>query len=215
MRGTTEAQVHQQVQQWLAWLQRWRPATHRGRSRPCVRCARSPLLAAAGLETDVPHAVQHALVMRMRSIIDHAVDDYTEQNLPLLWREVVLAEERKAKRPYRPTEGLDLEYCGLALDPEPEPGQPFLFTLERLAEDTAAEAVLPPPAPFTDEEKVALRREVQLADDHARSVGREVCAILNAEQGRLRNAINAHVEPHLAELFADLERELSSPGFWA
>ena len=92
--GSVEARVSHEVDRWLAWLPRWRPGTHRARVRLCQRCFGSPILAAAGLEVDVPHPVQHAFSMRMKGIIDLAVDDYTARNLPMLHREIRLAEER-------------------------------------------------------------------------------------------------------------------------
>ena len=155
--GSIEARVSHEVDRWLAWLPRWRPGTHRGRVRLCTRCFGSPILAAAGLDVDVPHPVQHAFSMRMKGIIDGAVDDYTARNLPMLHREIRLAEERKARRPYRAGEGLDPEFLGLDLDPEPVPDQPFLFTLTGLEADAAAEADEPAPRPFTPTEKDALR----------------------------------------------------------
>nr|WP_155842649.1 spermidine/putrescine ABC transporter substrate-binding protein [Agromyces luteolus] len=198
----------------MAWLPRWRPGTHRGRVRLCTRCFGSPILAAAGLDVDVPHPVQHAFSMRMKGIIDVAVDDYTARNLPMLHREIRLAEERKARRPYRAGEGLDPEFLGLELDPDPTPGEPFLFTLQGLEADAAAEAAEPAPRPFTPQEKEALREEVRLADDFAKQLGRRICAELARHRQRIANAVERLVEPQVAELLADLDRELDAPG-WA
>ncbi|MFC6356856.1 spermidine/putrescine ABC transporter substrate-binding protein [Luethyella okanaganae] len=211
MEGSIEARASHEVDNWLRWLPRWRPGTHRGRTRLCRRCFGSPVIAAAGLTTDVPHAVQHALSMRMKLIVDAAVDDYTDRNLPLLHREIALAEKRKLARPYRPADGLDPEATGLELDPEPERDQPFLFTLGELAQEAAAEQVQPEADPLSDEEKAAIRAEVKLADEFARQVGRRVCNELLQHRERIARGIAEHVEPQVVALLADLERQLDSP----
>lgn len=213
MEGSIEARVSHEVDRWLHWLPRWRPGTHRARVRLCQRCFGSPILAAAGLDVDIPHPVQHAFSMRMKGIIDDAVDDYTARNLPMLHREIRLAEARKARRPYRAGEGLDPEYRGLELDPDPVPDQPFLFTLSGLEADVAAEAAEPAPRPFTPDEKDALREEVRLADDFAKQVGRRICAELAQHRRRIGSAVERLVEPQVADLLADLERELDAPGW--
>ncbi|ROS51623.1 spermidine/putrescine ABC transporter substrate-binding protein [Frigoribacterium sp. PhB24] len=138
-----EGRVSSAVDAWLRWLPRWHIGTARGRTRPCRVCLGSPVATAAGFDHDVPHAVQHALLNRMRQIVDDDVDEYTARNLPLVTRELRLAEAQEA-RGYRPDQGLDLEFQGLDLDPEPEPGQPFLFTLAGLAGMPADEGVVPP-----------------------------------------------------------------------
>ena len=211
--GSIEARVSHEVDRWLAWLPRWRPGTHRARVRLCTRCFGSPILAAAGLDVDVPHPVQHAFSMRMKGIIDAAVDDYTARNLPMLHREIRLAEERKSRRPYRAGEGLDPEFLGLDLDPEPVPDQPFLFTLTGLEADAAADANEPAPRPFTMEEKEALREEVRLADEFAKQLGRRICVELTQHRERIGIAVVAYVEPQVEELLADLDRELDAPGW--
>ncbi|MEJ3404454.1 spermidine/putrescine ABC transporter substrate-binding protein [Rathayibacter sp. YIM 133350] len=200
-----------EVDNWLRWLPRWRPGTHRSRTRLCRRCFGSPIVAAAGLATDVPHAVQHALTMRMKLIIDAAVDDYTDRNLPLLRREIELSEQRKAQRPYRPADGLAPEATGLELDPEPEPDAPYLFTLGELASQTAAESAPLPPEPLTEREKEAIRAEVKLADEYARQIGKRVCTELSHHRARIERAVSDIVEPQIAQLLADLDRELDSP----
>lgn len=151
--------------------------------------------------------------MRMKGIIDLAVDEYTGRNLPLLHREIGLAEERKARRRYRAGEGLAPEHAGLALDPDPSPDQPFLFTLSGLEADAAAEAAEPAPRPFTRDEKEALRAEVHLADEFAKQLGRRVCVELAQHRGRIADAVAEVVEPQVAELLADLDRELDAPGW--
>lgn len=209
--GSVEARVGVEVDRWLAWLPRWRPSTHSQRARLCQRCFGSPIIAAAGLD-GAPHPVQHALSMRMKGIIDRAVDDYTARNLPFLAREIRLADERKARRAYRASEGLDPEHAGLDVDPEPNPGEPFLFTLSGLEAETAAETEVSPP-PFTPEEKAALRDEVHLADEFAKQVGRRICIEITQYRTRIDAAIATFVEPQIADLLSDLERELDAPGW--
>ena len=63
---------------------------------------------------------------------------------------------RNRARSYRPAEGLEPEFEGLPLDPEPQPGAPFLFTISGLAEE--ADAGIPALPPLSDEAKAALRR---------------------------------------------------------
>lgn len=138
-----EGRVSSAVDAWLRWLPRWHVGTARGRTRPCRVCLGSPVATAAGFDHDVPHAVQHALLNRLRQIVDDDVDEYTARNLPLVTRELRLAEAQEA-RGYRPDQGLDPEFQGLDLDPEPEPGQPFLFTLAGLAGTPSDDGVLPP-----------------------------------------------------------------------
>jgi hypothetical protein len=204
-----ETQVSQAVDAWLRWLPRWEPSTHRGRVAPCRRCLGSPILSAAGLGADVPHAVQHGLSTRIKAIVDHSVADYTARNLPLLQTELDQQAARNRARSYRPTEGLDPEFEGLPLDPDPAPGAPFLFTLSGLAEE--ANADVPALPPLTDEAKAALRQEVGLADDYANMVGREVCAILLHHRLRIQGAITRYVEPQIEALLDELTRSLDVP----
>ncbi len=237
MEGSIEARVSHEVDLWLRWLPKWQPGTHRARMRLCRSCFGSPVIVAAGLATDVPHAVQHSMSMRMKLIIDAAVDDYTDRNLPLLQHELELTEQRRRAQQYRPADGLAPEAAGLDLDPEPEIGQPFLFTLGELAAAPAAEFPddpnaldFPPdlpsevtqpvgpatrgnaePPPLTEEEKQALRVEVKLADDFADQVGRRICTELLQHRLRIAEGIAHYVEPQVAALLADLGRELDSP----
>ncbi len=204
-----ETQVSQAVDAWLRWLPRWEPATHRGRVAVCRRCLGSPVLSAAGLGADVPHAVQHGLSTRIKTIVDHAVADYTARNLPMLQDELDQQAERNRARSYRPGEGLEPEYEGLPLDPDPLPGAPFLFTLSGMAD--AADAEVPALPPLSDEAKAALRQEVGLADEYANMVGREVCAVLLHHRLRIQTAVAEHVEPQIAALLEDLTRSLDSP----
>ncbi|MBN9210612.1 MAG: spermidine/putrescine ABC transporter substrate-binding protein [Microbacterium sp. 71-36] len=209
MERSLETQVGQAVDAWLAWLPRWEPANHRGRVAPCRRCFGSPVLSAAGLGADVPHGVQHGLSTRVKSIVDHAVAEYTSRNLPMLQTELDQQAARNRRRSYRPAEGLEPEFEGMPLDPEPEPGAPFLFTLTGLAaEEDAAIPALPP---LSDAAKAALRQEVGLADDYANMIGREVCAVLLHHRLRIQAAVAEYVEPQVAAMLDDLSRFLDAP----
>ena len=204
-----ETQVSQAVDAWLRWLPRWEPATHRGRVAPCRRCFGSPVLSAAGLGSDVPHGVQHGLSTRIKTVVDHAVAEYTARNLPMLQSELDQQASRNRSRAYRPTEGLEPEFEGLPLDPEPVPGQPFLFTLSGLADE--ADAHVPALPPLSEEAKAALRQEVGLADDYANMVGREVCAILLHHRLRIQDALAEYVEPQIEALLRELSESLDAP----
>jgi hypothetical protein len=204
-----ETQVSQAVDAWLRWLPRWEPATHRGRVAPCRRCIGSPVLSAAGLGADVPHGVQHGLSTRVKTIVDHAVAEYTSRNLPLLQAELDQQAARNRARSYRPAEGLDPEFDGLPMDPDPVPGAPFLFTIGGLAEEVDAD--IPALPPLTEEAKAALRQEVGLADDYANMVGREVCAVLLHHRLRIQAAVAQYVEPQIAAMLEELTRSLDAP----
>ena len=209
MERSLDTQVAVAVDAWLRWLPRWHPATHRGRVAVCRRCLGSPILSAAGLGADVPHGVQHGLSTRMKTIIDHVVAVYTERNLPMLQSELHQQAERNRARTYRPSDDLPPEYDGLPLDPEPEPGAPFLFTLAGLADEAAAD--VPALPPLSDEAKAALRHEVALADDYANLVGREVCSLLLGHRLRIQHAVAQLVEPQVEALLAELTQSLDSP----
>jgi|SRR5680860_1199246 len=211
MEGSLESRVSHEVDNWLRWVPRWRPGTHRGRARLCRQCFGSPVIAAAGLATDVPHAVQHALSMRMKLVIDAAVDEYTDRNLPLLSREIHLNEARKAATEYEPADGLDPEFKGLDLDPPAAPDAPYLFTFGELASPDGPTREAPQPPPLSTEEKAAIRAELKLADDYAIRVGKQVCAELAAHRDRIHRAVAEHVEPQVKALLADLESALDSP----
>ena len=209
MERSLETQVSQAVEAWLRWVPRWEPATHRGRVAPCRRCLGSPILSAAGIGGTVPHGVQHGLSTRIKTIVDHAVADYTARNLPMLQAELDQQAARNRARAYRPAEGLDPEYEGMPLDPEPVPGAPFLFTLAGMADE--ANADVPALPPLSDEAKAALRQEVGLADEYANMVGREVCSILLGHRLRIQAAITEYVVPQVAALLEDLTRSLDAP----
>ncbi|TFD87744.1 spermidine/putrescine ABC transporter substrate-binding protein [Cryobacterium serini] len=232
MDRSIESRVNHEVENWLRWITRWRPATHRGRARLCRQCFGSPIVASAGLAVDVPHVVQHALSMRMKIVIDASVDEYTELNLPRLAHELNLSERRESAQAYRPAEGLDPEFRGLDLDPQPAADTPYLFTFGELADQhlpavqspslPAAESdsakhehSLPPSSdplpPLSPEEKQALKAEMQLADEFATQVGLRVCAQLTQQRPRLLEAIAQFVEPQVQALLVDLGSTLDSP----
>jgi hypothetical protein len=204
-----ETQVSQAVDAWLRWLPRWQPATHRGRVAPCRLCLGSPVLSAAGLGADVPHAVQHGLSVRIKTIVDRAVAEYTARNLPMLQAELDQQAARNRARSYRPTEDLDPEFEGLPLDPDPVPGAPFLFTIAGLAAE--ADADVPALPPLTEEAKAALRQEVGLADDYANMVGREICSVLLHHRLRIQSAVTQYVEPQVEAMLEELTRSLDAP----
>lgn len=167
------------------------------------------MLSAAGIGANVPHGVQHGLSTRVKAIVDHAVADYTARNLPMLQAELDEQSARNRARSYRPGEGLDPEYDGMPLDPEPVPGAPFLFTVAGMADAAAAE--LPPLPPLSEEAKAALRQEVGLADEYANMIGREICGILLRHRLRVQAAISQYVEPQIEAMLAELSEALDSP----
>ena len=209
MERSLETQVSQAVDAWLRWLPRWEPATHRGRVAPCRRCFGSPILSAAGLGADVPHGVQHGLSTRIKTIVDHAVAEYTAFNLPMLQTELDQQAARNRARSYRPTEGLEPEFEGLPLDPDPVPGAPFLFTISGLA--AQSDAAVPDLPPLSADAKAALRQEVGLADDYANMIGREVCAVLLHHRLRIQAAVTEYVEPQIEAMLEELTRSLDAP----
>lgn len=209
MERSLETQVDQAVEAWLRWVPRWEPATHRGRVAPCRRCLGSPILSAVGIGSNVPHGVQHGLSTRIKTVVDHAVAEYTARNLPMLQGELDQQAERNRARSYRPAEGLDPEFEGMPLDPDPQPGAPFLFTLAGMADQ--ADAEVPALPPLSEEAKAALRQEVGLADEYANMVGREVCSILLGHRLRIQAAVTEYVEPQVAALLEDLTRSLDAP----
>lgn len=170
-------------------------------------------MAAVGLDRDVPHAVQHGLSTRIKSIVDDIVDEYTERNLPLLQRELQRAEERRSRQ-YRPDRGLDPEYDGLPVDPDPVPGEPYLFTLAGFAEDAPlddASASAAAEEELSEEEKQALRTEIRLADECAIHAGKLACIAIEDHRERIQEAIARYVEPQIEALLADLSMQLDSP----
>ncbi|MHA3722904.1 spermidine/putrescine ABC transporter substrate-binding protein [Leucobacter sp. HY1910] len=198
------------VDAWLRWLPSWTPGSHRGRSRVCRRCTGSPVLAAAGFGRDVPHTVSHALTSRMQRIVDREVDEFTERELPLLHAELT-GEEQRQGTGYDPAAGLGPEYDGLDPDPEPgDPGQPFLFTLAGLAEQSRPEAA-PTRPPLTVVERRVLAAEIARADEHADTVGRAMCLALVGHRARIRAALERFVEPQVQALLDELSHNLEPP----
>ena len=139
----------------------------------------------------------------------HAVAEYTAKNLPMLQAELDQQAARNRARSYRPAEGLDPEFEGLPLDPEPVAGAPFLFTISGLAEEVDAD--IPALPPLSADAKAALRQEVGLADDYANMVGREVCAVLLHHRLRIQAAITQYVEPQIEAMLQELTRSLDAP----
>ena len=204
-----EDRVRAAVDAWLRWVPSWQPGTHRGRSKMCRRCTGSPVLEAAGIAGQVPHQVAHALSSRMQRIIDRAVDDYTERELPTLHAELS-GEQLWHTGGFEPGVGLDPEYDGVDLDPESEDGQPFLFTMAGLAEETRPEPPLPRP-PLSPDEKRHLRREIELADRFAENAGQQLCFALTEHRERIRAAVQRFVEPQVQAMLEELSRGLEPP----
>lgn len=210
MTNGVEERVGIAVDAWLRWVPGWAPGSQRTRVRLCRRCTGSPVVAAAGIGRDVPHQVTHALVSRMQRIIDKEVDEYTERELPTLHAELA-GEDLWRAGGYDPSHGLEPELDGVDLDPEPdEQGQPFLFTLAGLAEESKPEEPLPRP-PLSAEEKRALRHEIELADAHAEDAGRSLCLALVSHRGRIQAAIARFVEPQIVSMLDELSKHLEPP----
>lgn len=208
-RGWVADRVDSAVDSWLRWVPTWQPGTHRGRSRMCRRCTGSPVLQAAGIAGTVPHQVAHALTSRMQRIIDRAVDDYTERELPALQAELS-GEQLWNAGGFEPSAGLDPEYEGLDLDPETDEDQPFLFTMAGLAEETKPEPPLPRP-PLNAEEKQRLIREIELADRFAEDAGQQLCFALAEHRDRIQAAVERFVEPQIQAMLEELSRHLEPP----
>jgi hypothetical protein len=204
-----DGRVRNAVDLWLRWLQRWHLSAAKSRTRICRKCTGSPIATAAGFGPDVPHAVQHALIGRVTTIIDDAVDEYTARNLPLLHRELERADARKRHAGYQPGDGLSPEFQGLDVDPEPEPGEPFLFTLGEMTGAGAGEQA--PREPLSEDAKAALRHEIELSDECARSTGTAVCLALLDHRDRIADAIEQFVEPQIAALVSDMFRGFDEP----
>jgi len=205
-----EGRVRNAVDLWLRWLPRWQIGTARPRTRICRRCVGSPVATAAGFGPDVPHPVQHALIGRVSTIIEGAVDEYTAKNLPLLQRELDRSEARKRHAGYQPADGLSPEFQGLDIDPEPQPNEPFLFTLSELAGTGASST--DPREPLSDAAKAALRQEIALSDECARATGTAVCLALVDHRDRIAEAIERLVEPQIAALVSDMFRGFDEQG---
>lgn len=199
------------VDSWLRWLPTWHPGTARGRVRVCRKCTGSPLVAAVGLDSGVPHQVVHGLVSRLHRVIDKLVDEFTAAELPALYAELHQQEAWNSGG-YDPGAGVPPEYEGLDLDPEPEPGeQPPLFTLAGLAEESKAAAPTLPQPPLSKAERQQLMAEIGRADDYAQRVGNEVCFALLAHRDRVVAAVARFVEPQIADLLAELSKHLEPP----
>ncbi|MGO2660164.1 hypothetical protein [Mycetocola reblochoni] len=230
MEHTLESRVGHAVVAWLDWLPSWQPSTHRGRTRICRRCFGSPLIASAGLDGDVPHAVQHSLATRLTAVIDDEVDRFTAAELPLLAAELSRAERRNARR-YRPDRGLPPELSGAPLDPEPVDGAPYLFTLAELAgqplaaqgpgdgrreasgatDEDAEHGQGEHHDPLDAEHAALLREQIGRADVCARQLGYRVCELLAGYRGEIGQAVAADVEPKVTALLGELGDSLELP----
>ena len=93
--------------------------------------------------------------------------------------------------------------------PRTAAGAPFLFTISGLADQVDAD--IPALPPLSDEAKAALRQEVDLADDYANMVGREVCTLLLRHRLRIQAAVSQYVEPQIEALLAELTTSLDAP----
>ncbi|MGB3413690.1 MAG: spermidine/putrescine ABC transporter substrate-binding protein [Microbacteriaceae bacterium] len=211
MTRSLETEVRLQVDAWLRWLPKWHPGSGLSRARICRKCTGSPFLKVTDLADNAPHAVQHALVMRMNKILADGVDEYVEKNLPLMRQELELDEQRKKQLPYRPSEGLDPEYEGLELDPPALPGEPYLFTLSELASDLASTIPQAKPGFLSPELKRALRLELELSDQFTRDLGNQLCTHLKEHRSRIDRAVQVFVEPQISAMMAELSAELSFP----
>lgn len=209
MSSAVESRVDAGVDAWLRWLPTWQPGTHRGRSRMCRRCTGSPLLEAAGIAGTVPHQVAHALSSRMQRIIDRLVDDYVERELPAMHAELT-GEQLWHTGGFEPGADLEPEYDGLDLDPESDDGQPFLFTLAGLAEQSRPEPPLPRP-PLSADEKQRLRHEMELADRFAENIGQQMCFALATHRPRIVAAVEKFVEPQIRDMLDELSKHLEPP----
>lgn len=209
-----EGEVRDAVAVWLRWLAQWDINQVRTRKTVCKRCTGSPLLLAAGITDSVPHHVVHALVMRIHKIIDKRVDLEVAARLPLLHAELTGAAEWGAAAGFDPRAGLDPEFDGDVVDPEPHAADaPFLFTLEELAAaPVAAQPVLPLP-PLTPAEKNQLREELRISDEIAAAVGHAACFALQQHRGEIVAALDKYVEPQIAEMLAQLAQQLDYPDF--
>ncbi|KQO62955.1 hypothetical protein [Curtobacterium sp. Leaf261] len=205
-----DGRVRNAVDVWLRWLPRWQIGSARPRTRICRKCTGSPIATAAGFGPDVPHTVQHALIGRVSTIVESAVDEYTAKNLPLLGRELDRMAARKRHAGYQPDADLSPEFAGLDVDPEPQPGEPFLFTLAELA-GTGAAADQAPREPLSDEAKAALRHEIALSDECARSTGTAVCLALVEHRERIAEAVERLVEPQIMALVSDMFAGFGGP----
>lgn len=205
--------VNRAVGEWLRWVAGWELGKVRHRISVCRRCTGSPLVLAAGFATDVPHQVQHALVMRIQKIVDTLLDAEIAAKLPLLHAELTGAKEWRQPTGFDPRQGLAPEYDGGELDPEPDSAQPFLFTLAELAEQPQnIDPVLPRP-PLTVAEKQQLRAEIAQSDEFASRIGHAAAFELQEHREKIAQAIARYVEPQISALLQELSRSLDFPGF--
>ena len=98
----------------------------------------------------------------------------------------------------------------VALDPETDDEQPFLFTMAELAEQTKPEPPLPRP-PLSSEEKRRIRLEIELADRFAGDIGQRLCFALTEHRPRVQAAVQRFVEPQIQALLDELTKHLEPP----
>ncbi len=145
----------------------------------------------------------------MQRIIERAVDEYTERDLPVLHAELT-GEQMWHAGGYEPGAGLDPEYDGLDLDPEDDEEQPFLFTMAGLAEQSKPEPALPRP-PLSAGEKRQLEREAELAGRFADNLGQQICFAVAEHRPRIQAAVLRFVEPQIQAMLEELSRHLEPP----
>lgn len=205
--------VKRAVEAWLAWVPSWTLSSNTTRTRVCRLCLGSPVIAAAGLDRDVPHAVQHALSIRIKRLIASAVDRYADNHLAHVGKALHELTQKKSRQLYRPREGLAPEYEGLDLDPQPtDPQAPFLFTISGLEEQSIVETNANRSSVLSDDEKRGLRKEIALADEFANLTGDRVCAVLARYRPAILHTVERYVELQVTAMLAELEHELTVPG---
>lgn len=204
-----DGRVRNAVDVWLRWLPRWQIGTARPRTRICRRCTGSPIAAAAGFGPDVPHPVQHALIGRMSAIVEDAVDDYTAKNLPLLQRGSSGPRHASDARGTSRPRGCRRSSRAWTSTRSRSRGSRSCSPSVSLA-GTGADAQ-EPREPLSDEAKAALRHEIELSDEAARSTGTAVCLALLDHRERIAEAVERLVEPQIAALVSDMFRGLDGP----
>ena len=158
----------------------------------------------------MPHGVQHGLSTRIKTIVDHAVAEYTDARTCRCCRPSSTTRPRAtARAATAPPRDSSRSSRDCRSTPSRSRARPFLFTISGLAEE--ADAGIPALPPLSDEAKAALRQEVGLADDYANMVGREVCTILLHHRLRIQAAISQYVEPQIEAMLEELTRSLDAP----
>ena len=102
MKRSLETQVSQAVDAWLAGSPDGSPRRTGDVLHHVGGVSVPPSCRRPGLGADVPHGVQHGLSTRVKTIVDHAVAEYTARNLPMLQSELDQQAARNRARTYRP-----------------------------------------------------------------------------------------------------------------